>query len=187
MKGKKKNEITDNSKVFAECYIKLYKIDKKIIKYEVDEYSDCLESLLELKGEIMTFLCKGKSLKQIRNEIDDLLWNINARIDTLKNMALTDGLDKRSFLGKYKAIYNSKTESKALVDFSEAIQFYIIAMLGIFAVKVLKCSNIIVDENDGKYIILLTYIYFLLGRAKKISLDGMKMRKPKNWKENIRN
>ena len=47
MKGKKKNEITDNSKVFAECYIKLYDIEKpeRIITLSEAEYK-------KIEGEI---------------------------------------------------------------------------------------------------------------------------------------
>ena len=180
-----KKEITDNSKELVECYIELYDIDKKIIKKGVGECSDCLCRLMELKGYVIMLLCEENYWKQIKKEIDDLLWNINVRIDTLKNMELADELNKKIFLKKYREICNPKAESNALVDITEAKHFYIIAVLGIIAIKLLQHFNAI-DESDSKYVILFTYIFFLLGRTKKISLDGIQFRKPKNWRENKR-
>ena len=192
MKQDEMESIKKNSEDMSGCYKELYDIDKKIIEGGFDECSNCVERLLKLKGDVIANLCiwkqlgGGKFLKLIKNEVDDFLWNINIRIDTLKAMELPDGLNTDSFLEEYIKIYNSPKVSKVLDAFIDTIRFYFIAVLGILAVILLRYFNVI-DESDGKYVVLLTYIYFLLGRTKKISLDGIRFWKPKNWKENIRN
>lgn len=191
-----------NSKNIVEYYKNLYDIDKKIIDGGTDECSKCLEFLLKLKGDVIIEICmwdrlrEGKFLKRIENEIDDLLWNIDIRIKILSNMDLEDVSKKCSFLEQYREIYNPSWKSKLWHNIcsiengiytSEIITFYICLIVGISAVNILHSFNIDICEGYDKYVVLLTYVYFLLGRAKKISSDGIRLWKPKNWKENIRN
>lgn len=176
----------------AVCYKTLYIIDKIIIKEEPKECFHCLNRLLKLKGYLILEICtcKGlrgdKILKQIEKEIDDLLWNINTRIEILSSMDLAPESEKRYFIGKYRNIYNSAWKPN-IMDFDafDVLNFCAIGLIGGFTIHLLRCANVNLEGNSELYIILLTYIYFLSGRIKKISSDGIRFWKPKNWKENL--
>lgn len=193
--------IKGNSKNIVECYKNLYDIDKKIIDRGADECANCLELLLKLKGDVVIEICmwnrlsEGNNfLKRIENEIDNLLWNIDIRIKILSNMDFADASEKPSFLQEYREICSPSRKSKAWQMFcsivkriytSEIFTFGRCLIVGIIVVKILHYFNLYSCKGYDKYVVLLTYLYFFLGRAKKISSDGIRLWKPKNWKENI--
>lgn len=192
-----------SAKVGGLCQ-RLYHIDRKIIDGGNNKCSESLDLLLKLKSDVIK-ICVWKGIsgrifpKQIESEIAELLWSINIRIDILKDMNL-EGKKNRCFLEMFWNMYSFRITAilmcKKICDvigyimqllcISEIVVFIISGVIGIFTTLLLQQLNIIVDANDSKYVILLTYIYFILGKLKKISLKGIRFWKPKNWKENVR-